>query len=28
VMDEAIELTWTDIRQVGSDIKMTALINH
>jgi diaminohydroxyphosphoribosylaminopyrimidine deaminase/5-amino-6-(5-phosphoribosylamino)uracil reductase len=28
VMDEIIELTWTDIRQVGSDIKMTALINY
>ncbi|AGH45986.1 bifunctional diaminohydroxyphosphoribosylaminopyrimidine deaminase/5-amino-6-(5-phosphoribosylamino)uracil reductase RibD [Paraglaciecola psychrophila] len=28
VMDEVIELTWTDIRQVGSDIKMTALINN
>jgi diaminohydroxyphosphoribosylaminopyrimidine deaminase/5-amino-6-(5-phosphoribosylamino)uracil reductase len=28
VMDNVIDLTWTDIRQVGDDIKMTALFNH
>jgi diaminohydroxyphosphoribosylaminopyrimidine deaminase/5-amino-6-(5-phosphoribosylamino)uracil reductase len=28
VMNEVIELSWTDIRQVGDDIKMTALFNH
>lgn len=27
-MDKVINLTWTDIRQVGEDIKMTALFNH
>lgn len=27
-MDEVIDLSWTDIRQVGNDIKMTALFNH
>jgi diaminohydroxyphosphoribosylaminopyrimidine deaminase/5-amino-6-(5-phosphoribosylamino)uracil reductase len=28
VMNEVVNLTWTDIRQVGDDIKMTALINQ
>ncbi len=28
VMDKVIDLTWTDIRQVGDDIKMTALFKH
>jgi len=28
VMDEVADLTWADIRQVGDDIKMTALFNH
>ena len=28
VMDGVIDLSWTDIRQVGDDIKMTALFNH
>lgn len=28
IMNEVIELSWTDIRQVGDDIKMTALFNH
>jgi len=28
VMDKVIDLTWTDIRQVGDDIKMTAIFNH
>jgi diaminohydroxyphosphoribosylaminopyrimidine deaminase/5-amino-6-(5-phosphoribosylamino)uracil reductase len=28
VMDEVIDLTWTDIRQVGNDFKMTALFQH
>ena len=27
VMDNVIDLTWTDIRQVGNDVKMTALLN-
>jgi diaminohydroxyphosphoribosylaminopyrimidine deaminase/5-amino-6-(5-phosphoribosylamino)uracil reductase len=27
-MDEVINLTWSDIRQVGIDVKMTALLNH
>jgi diaminohydroxyphosphoribosylaminopyrimidine deaminase/5-amino-6-(5-phosphoribosylamino)uracil reductase len=27
-MHKVINLTWTDIRQVGDDIKMTALFNH
>ena len=28
LMDQIIDLRWTDIRQVGDDIKMTALFNH
>ncbi|GAC18394.1 bifunctional diaminohydroxyphosphoribosylaminopyrimidine deaminase/5-amino-6-(5-phosphoribosylamino)uracil reductase RibD [Paraglaciecola arctica] len=28
MMDKVINLTWTDIRQVGVDVKMTALIKH
>lgn len=28
VMDKVVSLTWTDIRQVGEDVKMTALFNH
>jgi diaminohydroxyphosphoribosylaminopyrimidine deaminase/5-amino-6-(5-phosphoribosylamino)uracil reductase len=28
VMDEVISLTWSDIRQVGNDVKMTALFKH
>jgi diaminohydroxyphosphoribosylaminopyrimidine deaminase/5-amino-6-(5-phosphoribosylamino)uracil reductase len=28
VMDKVIDLTWTDIRQVGGDVKMTALFKH
>ena len=27
-MDKVIGVTWSDIRQVGDDIKMTALFNH
>ena len=27
-MEQIVELNWTDIRQVGDDIKMTALFNH
>lgn len=27
-MDKVINLTWTDIRQVGNDVKMTALFKH
>jgi diaminohydroxyphosphoribosylaminopyrimidine deaminase/5-amino-6-(5-phosphoribosylamino)uracil reductase len=28
VMDKVINLTWTDIRHVGDDVKMTALFKH
>jgi diaminohydroxyphosphoribosylaminopyrimidine deaminase/5-amino-6-(5-phosphoribosylamino)uracil reductase len=28
VMDEVVGLNWADIRQVGDDIKMTALFKH
>jgi diaminohydroxyphosphoribosylaminopyrimidine deaminase/5-amino-6-(5-phosphoribosylamino)uracil reductase len=28
MMDNVIDLTWTDIRQVGDDVKMTALFKH
>jgi diaminohydroxyphosphoribosylaminopyrimidine deaminase/5-amino-6-(5-phosphoribosylamino)uracil reductase len=28
VMDDVVDLTWADIRQVGDDIKMTALFHH
>jgi diaminohydroxyphosphoribosylaminopyrimidine deaminase/5-amino-6-(5-phosphoribosylamino)uracil reductase len=27
MMDQVINLNWTDIRQVGDDIRMTALFN-
>ena len=28
MMDKVVDLTWTDIRQVGDDVKMTALFKH
>jgi diaminohydroxyphosphoribosylaminopyrimidine deaminase/5-amino-6-(5-phosphoribosylamino)uracil reductase len=28
VMDEVVNLTWSDIRQVGNDLKMTALFKY
>jgi hypothetical protein len=28
MMNQVIDLRWTDIRQVGDDIKMTALFNY
>ncbi len=28
MMDKVVDVTWTDIRQVGGDVKMTALFKH